>query len=272
MFDLGDVWALVAYARNDAGVLTNAGTVSLTITLPDGTAVSPTVTNPPTTTGTYVYDYIPTVAGRHVARWLLTFSGGATAAYTEIVDVAPAADIGIISLADAKAHLNIPATSTGDDEELRAWISATTAVVEFEVGPCLRRTYTQRVGNGAYWMLHTVPALAVTSVAGVLTGAATVSFADLDLDPDTGQVQRLDGAAFTGGPWTVTYTAGRAVIPPNVTSAAKIILKHLWETQRGAGRPSWGGQDPDLVAGPGFAIPHRALELLRPHKRGPQVA
>jgi hypothetical protein len=69
---------------------------------------------------------------------------------------------------------------------------------------------------------------------------------------------------------TATYVAGYQVIPANFIEAAKIILRHLWQTQQtpGFGSRLFSSAD-DLsshltatVSSLGFAIPNRASELL----------
>ncbi len=268
-FDLGDTWPLTAEVTDPNGLPTNAVTATLTITKPDGSTITPTVTNPPDVTGTYVYDYVPDTPGMYSARWLFTFVGGLTAAYTDALDVRPEPAL-ILSLADAKAHLNI--TSTDNDEELRSWLESITAVIEHKVGPVVVRTYTARV-DGWRWVLPYTPVVALTSITPSLPTGTEVLAADLLVDATSGVVQRLDGANLTGGPWEIVYTAGRPVIPANITHAARIILKHLWETQRGGPRrPTMGGDDGTFDPSFHFSIPRRALELLEPHMLGPGFA
>lgn len=276
MFDLGDVWPLAVDARDPDGALVNADSVTLTITKPDGTTTSPVVTNPPSVTGRYTCDVLPDVAGRWQARWLLAWSSGSTAAYTDVCDVRPAEDGQILSLASAKAHLNSPATSTTDDEEIRGFIAAVTEIVESDpdwgVGPVVVRTYTERVCDGPSWWLQRSPAIALVSVATVFTSGTVQPVEGLVLEAATGRVQRRDGMALTGGPWDVVYTAGRQIILPNVSLAAKIILAHMWETQRGGVASGLRFNDDAEVVQPGYMIPNRAKELLVPHGRGPLVA
>ena len=262
MFDLGDTWTLTATARL-AGTPTDAQTVVLTVTLPDGTTATPSATD--TGVGTYSATYTPASAGRYTARWLFTFAGGATDAYAHAIDVV-AAGGGLFSLDDAKAHLDI--TTTADDDELRTWIGAATRVVERLAGPCVRQSVSQRVVDGWEWWLTKRPVLSVTSVTAVRTGGTAVDTDDLVVDAATGRVERADGAYFSGGPWTVVYVAGRQVVPDNVLGAGKVILKHLWETQRG-GQAGGFQMGPDDVMVPGFAwaVPKRAIELLEPDQQ-----
>jgi len=274
-FDLGSVVPLGATVKDAAGDLANAGAMSLTVTLPDGTttAVSPVA---PVSTGVYAYDYPTLQAGRHVVRWVAT--GINAGAYTDSFDVREAAPPSLLSLADAKKHLNISASSTGDDDELRGWIESTARVIEHFVGPIIRRTVveTHREKAATALALRRTPALSITSVEPVLTGGVTYDAADLDLDAETGLVVRKDGGSFRG-PLRITYVAGRAIVQANFSHAARIILQHLWRTQRGSGRgPAIAGSEDYSVTEPipgfGFAIPNRALQLLDPDRLPPGVA
>ncbi len=265
-FDLGDTWTLRAEAKDANGVLANADTVALTISLPDGTVASPSVTNPPAVTGIYVHNYVPATAGRYGARWVFTFADGLTAAYTDAADVRPAEPALIMSLADAKAHLNI--TSSTHDDELRSWLESVTEVIEHKVGPVVVRTYTDRVWGGSLFALSHYPVVSITSVTPVYSSGLAVDVADLEINEHGGVVSHSDEIGFTGGPWDVTYKAGRPIIPANISHAARVILKHLWETQRGApSRPTMGGDDGTFDQGFSFSIPRRAVELLEPHMR-----
>ncbi|MGW1801539.1 hypothetical protein ACWCQN_37890 [Streptomyces sp. NPDC001984] len=271
-FDLGDTVRLVADSTDPGGTLTNATGVALTITLPDGTTASPAVTNPPAQTGKYSVDYATVQAGRHLARWVFT---GPASAYTDVFDVRETAPPLIMSLADARKHIN--ATTTTNDEELRGWVESTTRAVEFFVGPVARRTVTETHDRACARVLalRQTPAIALTTVAAVLTGGTSYAVADLDLDGETGIVRRKDGGLLYG-PLRVTYSVGRAIIPANVSHAGRIILQHLWKTQGGGvGRPAPGGMDDYAVTEPivglGFAIPNRALELLQNDRLPPGV-
>lgn len=273
MFDLGDVWNLTRESVGQIGTLENASTVALTITKPDGTAAITPVVNPPVRTGYYRFDYTPTVAGRYIARWLLTFSDGTTDASTETLDVRPADPGGIVSLDAAKAHLHIK--SDQSDPELRGWIAAVTEVVESKVGPCVIRNYSTLIETSGWWLPHR-PVLSVSTITAIGTGTPPL-VADFYLDAANGRMLYTGTKAPAGAPWVVTYTAGRAVIPANIVQSALIILKHLWETQRGSdmsrGKMSMGGDD-DLVLDPGmmWAVPRRAVELLESHRQSRGIA
>lgn len=269
MYDLGDAVVLAVSVRDSAGALSNATNAVLTITLPDGTTATPAVTNPPAVTGQYTVTYSPSQAGRHVARWVFTTPN---VAFSDTFDVREADPGYIVSLADAKLHLNIPAPTTTHDEELRGHVEMATKVCEFFAGPVVVRSYTERVASCGWMMLEHTPVVSVTTITPWLTAGATYLAADVAFDPDTGRVERLNGGYFTGGPFRVVYKAGRAIVPANLTMAALAIVKHAWASQRGTqGRTRMGGDDTSVVPGLGFAVPNRALEYLQPNKRGPMV-
>lgn len=276
-FDLGAVVPLGTTVKDSTGALANAGSMALTITLPDATAVSvgPVA---PASTGTYAYDYASVQAGRHLARWVAT--GINAGAYTDTFDVREAAPPLIISLADAKAHLNLSSATT-HDEELRGWIEAVTHLVEQYTGICPRSTIVEdhdiQPSGVRVLALRRTPVISITSATAVLTGGTSYTAAALAVDSRMGIVRRLDGGRLYG-PLRVTYVAGRTVIPANISAAAKIILQHLWRTQYGASRAGTaiGGGDDFLVTeqvpGFGYAVPNRALQLLEPHRLPPGVA
>jgi hypothetical protein len=271
-YDLGDVVPLGTTVKDGSGTLVSAGSMAITVTLPDNTAVSATVS--PVSTGTYNYDYTSVQAGRHLVRWVAT--GANAGAFTDAFDVREAAPPLILSLADAKTHLNL--TTTTHDEEVRAWVESVTSGIEHLAGVCVRRTVIEKHDVPAHG-LHTLalrrtPVLSLTSLVAVLSGGTSYTVADLDVDGPTGIVSRLDGGRLYG-PLRATYVPGRLVVPANLTAAAKIILQHLWRTQQGPGRPQMGVGDFDVteqVPGFGYAIPNRALQLLEPHRLPPGVA
>jgi hypothetical protein len=263
-FDLGDTVRLEAECHDADGILADASAAVLTITLPDGTTATPTVANPPGQTGKYTADYVTQQAGRHTARWVFTSPADA---YTDVFDVREAAPPMLFSLAAAKKKLDIPSTSTGDDEELREFIEATTACVEHFVGAVVPRTVRQVLsGNRETLRLHTCPVIAVTAVTPLQSWQQAVDVSVLDADPDTGIVRRTDNLCFPVGDYRITYTAGRTAVQPNVSLAGKLILQHLWRTNFGAARGPSSSDDflvTEPIPGFGYAIPNRAMQLLQ---------
>lgn len=270
-FDLGATARLTAECRDPGGTLTNATTAVLTVTLPDGSTVTPTVANPPAQDGQYRADYTTVQAGRHTVRWVFT---GPAHAYVDVLDVREAAPAWLFSLADAKNQLKI--TLSDQDEEIRDKIGATTRAVEWFVGPVAVRTVTEvhHVGMVQTLALRKIPALSLTEVAAVLEGGTSYAVDALDLDGDTGVVQRLDGGLMYG-PLRTTYRAGRLVVPENIREGGELILQHLWRTRQGPGRPQLGVGDFDVtepIPGLGYAIPNRAMQLLSPDQLPPGMA
>jgi hypothetical protein len=265
-FDLGDTVPLSTQIRDAAGALTVATGVVCTVGLPDGTTTTPAPANP--STGLYTVDFVPTQVGRHTERW--TSTSPATAR-SDIFDVRPPTPGYIVSLADAKAHLNMSATRTADDEELRGWIETSTELVEEIAGiTVVRRTVVEvrRFPHGARrFALHHTPAVSLTSLVD-LNGFLTWSPTDFNLDGETGIVDVLwsGGSRPLYGLVQITYVVGLAAIPARFTSAAKMILRHLWESQRAAvggnRRTQFGGAAEEVVKVAGYAVPRAAAELI----------
>jgi hypothetical protein len=266
MFDLGDTVPLGVDIKNAAGALTNASTIALTITLPDGTSSAPTPTNP--STGRYEYDYTTAQAGRHLVRWVATTP---YAAYTDVFDVRSAAGIGIVSLADAKNHLNI--TTTTHDEELRGFVDTVTDLIEHVSGSVIRRSVVE-THSGAYKPALLLRQPPVMSIASVTENGTTLAATDYSLDADAGLLYRMAGA-YLPSRWragvkniVVTYLAGRASVPAPVREAALDLIRINWRPQQGGNfSPFDGGRGDDAGAAQvrlGFFVPNRVAQLLAP--------
>lgn len=271
-YDLGATARLTAECRDPGGTLATAVTAVVTVTLPDGTTVTPDVTETDTT-GIYQADYPTTVPGRHTVRWVWTTPAHA---YTDVFDVSDEAPPVILSLAAAREHLNL--RDTKEDGEVRFWNTATTRCVEHFTGPVVVRDFSEAhyERRMSALVLRRTPVVAVTAVEPVLTAGRVYDVADLVLDGETGRVSLASGASLYG-PLRFTYRAGRPVIAENINGAARIILQHLWRTQRGSNRGSLPGSSSDYsvtepIPGLGYAIPHRAVQLLEPDRLPPGVA
>lgn len=244
MYDIGDTVPLAFELAGDS-------TVVLTVELPDGTSATPEVTR--AGLGRYTAGYVPTQAGLHRIRWVA--SGALSGSHQDVFNVRPAGDLQLISLAAAKAHLNM--TETVDDEELRGWIAAATRVAERHTGLTMcRRSFTEQACGPRFHLTRT-PLLSVESPT-----SATV------LDASSGHVE-----VATSDPVTVVYTAGMRVVPENYLGAVAIISAHLFDTQRISSlgqQVSVTGEDTLTPGGLGFALPERAVQLLG--ARAPVVA
>jgi hypothetical protein len=186
--------------------------------------------------------------------------------------------VALLTLAEAKTQLDIDTATY--DAELQAYVDGVTMAIEAHVGPVENRSVTEThelPASGARMVvLRQTPAVSLTSVTPVLTNGTTYTVASLDLDEATGTVRRLDGGRLYG-PLRWVYVAGRGSVPPTINLAARIMVQHLWRTQYGASRAGaglGGGDDfsvTEPVAGWGYAIPNRVLQLLEPYKLPPAV-
>lgn len=188
------------------------------------------------------------------------------------------------TLPDLKQHLNIPSAVTDDDDELETVLDAALEVVAGIVGPLEAETVTEihRGVNSPLLVLRRMPAAELSSISARYSSTDTtaLSLSDYELDSDTGIVRLVNGSGFYGT-YVVEYTTGRTDLPASVRLAVLIVAAHLWETQRRPGFTSatpagFGGSDgvPDasIQTGFGYAIPARAMELLRPYMTGPVIA
>ncbi|MGW1039330.1 hypothetical protein [Streptomyces sp. NPDC002547] len=273
-YDLGATARLIAQCRDPGGAAATADTAAVTVTLPDGTTATPAA-NETVTAGTYQADYVTAQEGRHTVRWLFT---DPASAYTDVFDVLPEAPPAILSLRDGKLQLNLKLTDTREDDELRFWINATTRAVEYFTGPVVVRTVTEdhAVGVVQSLALRKAPALELVAVEPLRDGGTAYDVDRLTLDGQAGIVTRADGGLLCG-PLRVLYRAGRPVIEPNISAAARLILQHLWRTQRPGRSGALAGSSDDYsvtepIPGLGYAIPNRAMQMLGPDDTGPGMA
>lgn len=278
--DLGDTIVLAATCRDSSGQLADATTVTLTVTLPDGTTVEPSVANPPAEPGQYTHPYVSTQAGRHSVRWVFT-GGVPEQAYADVFNAADPAWPALVGLAEVKDHLNIPPDNTDDDEELRGFILSASHVVEGIVGVCAKRTVTESSSGGER---HIVLARSpVDSVTEVLADGELVDPGDYTSSP-SGLVARRSGR-WPAGLRNIesTYVVGRSVIPPNVLDGTKDLIRINWRPQQGGNYPEFDGGATDdfgvteqaFFSGSirlGFFVPNTVMQRLESDKQGPPVA
>lgn len=137
-----------------------------------------------------------------------------------------------VSLAEARAFLNLGVGDTADDEEVWGNVLAAVDMVEARVGALEPRTVTSRIRpSSREIVLPEWPVLSVQSVTDTFT-SETVT---LESDAVVGQVITLPAV----WPWrwrpglTVTYTVGRDPVPPSLREAVLLQAGLLWESQRG---------------------------------------
>ena len=270
-YDLGNYVPLAFSVTDTSGVPINA-TVVLTVTLPDGSTATPATVNG--STGSYTCNYVPTLAGRHQVRWVAT--GAATMASTDEFSVRNFTKMGIVSLSDVKNHLNYTSSETSDDVELRRIMDVAQDMAENFTGVVLgRETFTAELHDGgdSYIKLNNPFAL---SVASVLETGVTLDSSLYTLDSTGQRLLRISTpqgwTSTVYGFWapgvkniSVTYTAGFVEPPYDAAQGVLEIIRHLWQTQRGAYFQSGGSLPEDInTSGMSYSMPLRAQMLLAP--------
>jgi hypothetical protein len=270
-YDLGDKVYLTWNTVDSSGAAVNPGTVTLNITQPDGTTSS--VTTSTSTTGTYTASFLPTLAGRHILAWSAT--GSYPQAYSDIFEVRDINDIGIVGYDEVLEFLNIPAANANENE-IRRFIDASTDLAETYVGQVLgRRTYTDELydGGAEFIRIRNPKAISITSVT---ENGMAVSASNYVLDYTGQRLYRIGSgtlyATNSYGYWTagmnnvkITYVAGYVNPPMSAKQGVLEIIRHLWQTQRGAiNVMSRTNSGDELYSTPTYSLPRRAMELLDP--------
>lgn len=261
-------------------------TMTCAVTKPDGTMVSP-APNPVHVGGVDSGLYYADISVDQAGVWAVVWSASVTVAvvYTNQFTVRVPGPR-IISLFEAKAHLNKDQTLTDNDDELRAFIDAAQVVIESVVGPVVPVPRTEYHDGGNYAIvLDKRPVFSVTSVKEWLGGAFTSviaeagsgTFYDYRINLGSGVLTRR--AFLSDSRWApgrhnleVVYSPGRNPIPGNITLAAKEEVAHLWRNSqlaRGSARASAGADDV-LTQALAFSLPHRIADLLVGSKRAPR--
>jgi len=269
-YPAGQPVRLTTAIRDANGTLTNS-TLTLAVKKPDATTQN---FNAPTNDSTGNYHQDLAVAdlsqqGRYQYVW--TSTGAAPGVSYGNFDVFDPFEVQVLSLQDAKVATNIPLTVTTYDDELAVMVASIESTIDKLIGgPVITRTIveTTQPEYGRYnIVLRQRPVLSITSVFDNYTQTNMPMPDGYDIDPNSGVVARnLKLPFLLLGTCDVTYTAGLGTsVPPAIALAARIILQHLWQTQRGpVFNPSMGG-DETVRTLAGFAVPNRALEVLSPY-------
>jgi hypothetical protein len=187
----------------------------------------------------------------------------------------------IVTLAETKTFLNI--TTTAFDVQVGTFIDAASEMIVRRIGPVAGSpTYDEWYSGGAAQiLLRHSPVQSVTSVtesfgpiAYTLTpqvlDAGAIGAYGYSLDVPAGLLtRRVSGIAapFASGVQNVhvVYVAGYATPPADLVLACKLLLQHMWVTQRGGSkRPGQGGDDewtPDQLR----AFPPRVEQIMANH-------
>ena len=167
-----------------------------------------------------------------------------------------------ITLAEAKTHLNITATTY--DTELADFIASAEAVIAKRCGPLGLVAASARVqGGGSGLVLPVALVATLTSVTPV--GGTALTLADLHLDTAAGVVTYNLGGSFGARSYDVEYQSGRATVPADLMLAVKELVKHLWSTTQrgGSGARKPGSDAPSSSAT--FLLPYAVQSLIEPH-------
>lgn len=169
----------------------------------------------------------------------------------------------VVLLSEAKAHLNI--TVITHDTELQTVLEAAEAILTQHVGPLAPVATTSRVSGGrVVIVLPVAPVISLTSITPV--GGTALTVTDYQLDASAGLVSLVSGGIVGYGVYDVVYQAGRTALPADLALAVKELVRHLWESQRGAARSAISPMgDAPNVGGPGYLLPYRVQELIAPH-------
>ena len=270
-YDLGDKVYLTWNTVDSTGAAVNPGTVTLNITQPDGTTTS--VTTATSTTGTYTASFLPTLPGRHILAWAAT--GAYPQAFSDVFEVRDINDIGIVGYDEVLEFLNIPSASANENE-IRRFIDASTDLAETYVGQVLgRRTFTNELYDGGteFIRIRNPKAISITSVT---ENGIAVPASNYVLDYTGQRLYRIGSgtlyATNSYGYWTqgmnnvsITYVAGYVNPPMSAKQGVLEIIRHLWQTQRGAiNVMSRTNSGDELYSSPTYSLPRRAMELLDP--------
>lgn len=197
----------------------------------------------------------------------------------------------LVTVSDAKDHLNIPSTDTSHDTKLQGFIDAADAVITYLTGPVEPTSYTEvHSGGGPTIVLLHPPVISVQSVTEYVGPTAyTLTQAELGQsagaysfsldDPEAGIIARryTGGLAgnFAGGyrNVAVTYTAGRTTTPADIRMAVLEDLRGLYQQTQMFGRPPFSSSatEDDWSPAPMHLFPRLSMLLDGP-SRTPSIA
>lgn len=145
------------------------------------------------------------------------------------IELTPPLPAAWVTLAEAKAHLDIAGTAS--DDKITAMLAPACATIEAYAGTVIaQRTVVERLALACEMrsiVLRYSPAIAVSAVAYDDT---TQTLGDYRLAKATGILRHVDNNEFAAvADWVVTYTAGFATVPDPIKRATLDLLKHMRE-------------------------------------------
>lgn len=189
----------------------------------------------------------------------------------------------LVDIDDVKDQLEIDDQS--HDSIIEGYLEVATELIEGQVGPVVPRSYTETVTLSPTIVLSRAPVISVEALTPVYpedtafyNSGYTYNVADYLLDPAKGILRRIPKYGYAGnyggvsygygfsGLITVTYTAGRAVIPASLKQAAILFARELLQAERGSVTPvnAMGAPAEDAPM-PSTGIPAIVYELLTPY-------
>lgn len=276
MYNLGQLVRVTTTVFNPAGAVVTNATVTCSVTAPDGTISTPAVTS--VGDGTYYVD----VPANQVGFWLYVFTSTGTASGVDQgqFSVRPVG-LRIVSLGEAKRHLDKMKVVFRDDEELGDFIDMATVLLEPIVGVLVPRAVVE-LHDGPLCnhsiFLRNGPVISITSIVEHYSdgSSATLTGTDYIADVRIKKITRVS-AGYVPYPWpvglinvTTTHQAGRSPIPQNFRTAAVELVGNLWRTTQQRSAP----QRPGIVSTVDtipvtYAIPRRVQEMLYGGRKAP---
>jgi hypothetical protein len=263
--------------------LVDAGSVTTTVKLAavDGTLTTTGTYSTPVHDGLGLYHQdVPVTdlaVNGHYQYAVVTTGAGAGVQVGEF-DVTDPFTTSVLPLQDAKDALNIPQATTTSDAEIASYIATIESSLERATGgPLVNRVVVERsemMSGQTVILVRQRPLVSVTSIASASGSNIDIS-GGLDLDVNAGAIRRKLGLPFYGPFFTwlpvcyPTYVAGWGTSMPGAfNSFARVVIQHLWTSQRGPAALPMGGGEMVQVPGFGFLVPNMAAEMLNGSQGG----
>lgn len=170
--------------------------------------------------------------------------------------------IGLVTLAQAKGHLNMSSV-TGSDTELEYFIGVASDLVQNATNHIWIETeYTDerhKGGTDAIVLLHSP----VAEINSLTVDGSEIDGDAYDLTASTGLIRLVSGRFPAGARILVTYTAGVDAEAPVLAQYMTLeTVRHLWATQRGTSVRAAMSGDEYAQQPTTFTMPLRVVELI----------
>jgi len=263
-----------------------AATVVLTVTAPDGTTSTPTVV----TTGapTYTADVTGSQTGTYLLVW--SASGALTDVFVDqFTVVAPA--LALVSFTELKDQLNISTSDTTGTAKLRRFMQSATDVVQNLTGNLLGQSRTVYFDGGCVSVV--LPDRWVQSITTVTEVLATMRFTLTEQPLGAGNytqygytwdritnkiIRRGSGLTYRFPPGNanvaVTYRQGISPLPQVISDAAGELIRIWWQDGQQPRSISFANPALDDDSGTvvlGYWVPRRVVGMLEPYMLGPAL-